>query len=396
MPVSKRYFPPVDFKTRFPAIDGLRALAVTSVFLYHYGGGAHGGLLLRVFNIVRQRGGMGVELFFVISGFLITGILYDTRNDSHFFKRFFARRTVRIFPVFYLVFAVLLLLTPIFHYQWRWVHLTFLVYLGNIFGNLDFSAYGLTSANHPSANIMFDHFWSLCVEEQFYLLWPFVVWKVADRVRLLWTAVGLCVFSILLRCAALILIPMQAETWIGRTLPFRLDSLLAGAILALVLRGPAADRWQRACKWIFLVSAALVLSIFVLSPSGNSPWFLIPGLTLISTASAGLIGCTLRSGSAAYQIFYFKPLRILGKYSYGFYVFHLLWYWAFLQLLNAVAARTHSLMIAGLVALPLNFCLTFLAAKLSFDLFESRFLVLKRGFEYDSEVSQHKHAFITR
>jgi peptidoglycan/LPS O-acetylase OafA/YrhL len=165
--VSIRNFSPIDFKTRFPALDGIRALAVTMVFIAHFGGGSHGGKVLQLVNEIRQRCWTGVDLFFVLSGFLITGILFDTRNDSHFFKRFFARRSVRIFPVFYLVFTILLLLTPIFQYQWRWLHLTFLVYLGNLFGNYDFSLYELLSANHPTAKVSLGHLWSLCVEEQF-------------------------------------------------------------------------------------------------------------------------------------------------------------------------------------------------------------------------------------
>ncbi|XWK71070.1 hypothetical protein RBB80_17765 [Tunturiibacter gelidiferens] len=88
MSEKARQFLPINFKDRFPALDGIRAVAVTMVFLNHYGGGAHGGVVLQVLNEIRGRGWLGVDLFFVLSGFLITGILFDTRNDSHFFKRF--------------------------------------------------------------------------------------------------------------------------------------------------------------------------------------------------------------------------------------------------------------------------------------------------------------------
>jgi peptidoglycan/LPS O-acetylase OafA/YrhL len=80
------HFAPINFKDRFPALDGIRAMAVTMVFMDHFGGGAHGGRVLNVINVIRERGWVGVDLFFVLSGFLITGILFDTRNDSHFFK----------------------------------------------------------------------------------------------------------------------------------------------------------------------------------------------------------------------------------------------------------------------------------------------------------------------
>jgi peptidoglycan/LPS O-acetylase OafA/YrhL len=397
MPSTQRHFAPIDFKTRFPALDGIRALAVTLVFADHFGGGSHGGGILRFINIARQRGWVGVDLFFVLSGFLITGILYDTRADSHYFKRFFARRAVRIFPVFYLVVALLLLLTPVFHYEWHWLQLTFLIYMGNFFGNANFDLYGVVSATHPAATATVGHFWSLCVEEQFYLLWPIAVWFIRDRVRLLWTATGISLLALALRLAMLARFsPELSETWIVRTLPFRMDALLIGAILALVLRGPAADRWQRSAKWIFLFAAAAVLTIFILSPAYDSPWLMSIGLTLTALASAGLICCTLRSGSPAFQLFYFKPLRILGKYSYGFYVYHLLFRVAWIKFLTFAGARLHSIALAGIVELGAVFVTTFLVSKLSYDLIEVKFLRLKRHFEYDSEIAVHKHAFTTK
>ena len=397
MASSPRHFAPIDFKTRFPALDGIRAIAVTLVFLEHFGGGSHGGAVLKIINIVRQRGWVGVDLFFVLSGFLITGILYDTRADTQFFKRFFARRTLRIFPVFYLVLFLLLALTPIFHSQWHWLQLTFLVYMGNFFGNYNFTLYSIRSANHPAALANIGHFWSLCVEEQFYLLWPPAVWLLRDRVRLIWTAAGISVLALVLRLLALwSLGDVHAETWIIRTLPFRMDALLIGAILALVLRGPAADRWQRSGRWVFLAATAATLAIFLLSPAYDSPWLLSIGLTCTALASAGLIASTLRSGSPAFRIFYRKPLRVLGRYSYGFYVYHAVFAMAWIHLLVVLTSKLHSIALGGIGALAINYAATFLVSMLSYKLFEVRFLRFKRHFEYDSEVSEHKHAFTTR
>ena len=396
MAATARSFHPIDFKTRLPALDGIRALAVTMVFFNHFGGGSHGGPVLRALDEVRKRGWIGVDLFFVLSGFLITGILFDTRNDPKFFQRFFARRSLRIFPVFYLVVTVLLLLTPVFHYQWRWAHLTFLVYMGNFFGNYDFSLYEVLSANHPTAKVFIGHLWSLCVEEQFYLLWPLAIWTIRDRVRLLWTAAGLSTLALLLRWAVCLhFVASLAERWITRTLPFRMDTLLIGAILALLLRGSSADACQRACKWIFLSAFAGVLAVFFLSPAYDSPWLLTIGYTLIALASAGLIGTTLRSGSPSFRLFCLKPLRTLGKYSYGFYIFHVLYGWAWIQFLVFVSAKTHSMALGGIIALTTNFLVTFTVSKLSYDLFEVRFLRFKKHFEYDSEVAGHRHAFTT-
>ena len=368
------------------------------VFLNHYGGGAKGGPILRALDALRERGGFGVDLFFVLSGFLITGILFDTRNDSQFFKRFFARRCLRIFPVFYLVVAILLALTPVLHYQWRAGHLLFLVYLGNFLANHDFSYYAVFSPNHKIFTANIAHFWSLCVEEQFYLLWPIAVWAIRDRIKLIWTAGGISLLALVLRCLMFWMAgPLVAERWIVRTLPFRMDSLLIGAILALLLRGANADRWQRLCRPVFLVFTALTFAIFAFSPAFDSPWLMTIGFTCIALASAGLIGSTLRAGSPAFKLFYRKPLRILGKYSYGFYVFHAIFITAWIQFLVMMYYALHqSRALSGIVALSTNFVVTFLLAKLSYDLFEVKFLRWKRHFEYDSELAEHKHAFTTK
>jgi len=395
---QREKFAPIDFKQRFPALDGIRALAVLMVFADHFGGGAHGGKILQLVNEIRGYGWVGVDIFFVLSGFLITGILYDTRHDSRFFQRFFARRSLRIFPVFYLVVAVCLALTPIFHYVWRPGHLLFLFYMGNFLANHDFSYYMINSRNHaPAANIFIGHFWSLCVEEQFYLLWPIGVWLLRDRVKILWTATALCVLALALRFVMVFTLNLSvAETWIVRTLPFRMDALLFGGILALLLRGPNADRWQRACLPLFVFGAGGFVALCVIRPPHFYLLLLSMGLTLTAFAGTGLIGLTLPSGSPAFRLFYRKPLRVLGKYSYGFYIYHVLFGNAWIALLVFLEHRLHSLSMAGFIMIPSALVVTFFVSKLSFDLFEVKFLRWKRHFEYDSELVEHQHAFITK
>ncbi len=397
MPADKRGFAPIDFKTRFPALDGIRALAITMVFACHYGGGSHGGRILRAINVLRERGWVGVDLFFVLSGFLITGILYDTSADSRFFSRFYIRRSLRILPVFYIVVLLVALLTPILHYEWHWMQLTFVFYIGNFFANYNWNLYFVTSAAHPGAKVSIGHFWSLCVEEQFYLMWPLVVWWVRDRVKLIRAAIGISALSLGLRVAMMAKFGLViGATWIIRTLPFRMDSLLIGGILALLLRGPAAESWQRASKWVFGVFLGAALAVFIFSPAYDSPWLLSVGLTFNALASAGLIGMTLRPGSRAYRLFHLKPLRVLGKYSYGFYVYHLLFETAWINATVSLEHRLHSLALPGLIMLPANFLLVFLVSKASYDWIEARFLRLKRHFEYDSEIAEHRHAFAGR
>ncbi|HEU4636009.1 MAG TPA: acyltransferase, partial [Edaphobacter sp.] len=345
-------------------------------------------------NQIRLRGWIGVDLFFTLSGFLITGILYDTRTDSHFFKRFFARRSVRIFPIFYLVFSIFLVLTPFLHYQWRAGHVLFPLYLGNLSLAFDPSLETIWSANHPAWSAHLVHFWSLCVEEQFYLIWPVAVWLVRDRLKLIRIAAGLSFLALLLRIAAVAIVPAGSiEVWVVHQLPFRMDSLLVGGILALALRGPHADRWQSLCKWVFLLSIIAFVGLSAAVPEINKTWLNTIGFSLLATGSAGLIGTTLRPGSASFRFFHLRPLRILGKYSYGFYVYHLLWAGAWTALVENLTRRFHSSVLANATSDVLNFCLTFLVAKISYDFFEVRFLRYKKNFEYDSELREHRTNF---
>ncbi len=365
------------------------------VFALHFGAGSHGAVL-KLVKAISLRGGMGVDLFFVLSGFLITGILYDTQSDSHYFLRFFGRRSIRIFPIFYSVLAILSVLTPALAYQWR------LGYPCVPFSMLGTSLWRsiprlkvIGSAIHPTASAQLVHFWSLCVEEQFYLLWPFVVWSVRDRIRpTIWVAGGLSVAALAFRVAFILNFSAQYyEDWMQHMLPFRMDALLIGAILALVMRGPRADLWQRSGKWLFMISTVAVLVITVHSPSSSSRWYNTVGSSTVALASAGLIGDTLRRDSIAYRFFHLRPLRILGKYSYGFYVYHLIWAEAWSHLEQTLAVRLHSSVLATAIVDVVSFALTFVVAKLSYDYFEIRFLRWKKSFEYDSEQTSHRHAF---
>src|SRR5258706_538487 len=159
-----------------PALDGLRGVAILLVLVLHFAPYAPGlqaptVLLDRLYLRVSGIGWTGVDLFFVLSGYLITGILYDTRGSKHYFRQFYARRFLRIFPLYYVALALFLIILPWPHSfdsvirelrgdaVWYWTYLY----------NMRVAATGFL----PSSAL--GHFWSLAVEEQFYLIWPIVV-----------------------------------------------------------------------------------------------------------------------------------------------------------------------------------------------------------------------------
>ncbi len=375
----------ISSKVTYPALDGLRAVAVTLVFMEHFGGGSHGGRFLDSFNRVRIFGSAGVSLFFVLSGFLITGILYDTLQNKHYFKSFYARRSLRIFPIFYLVMTLVLILTPILQYPLQRGHIAFVFYLGNVFANWNWGLYILTSPTHPVLSMNLGHFWSLFVEEQFYLIWPVVIFLVRDRVRLIRLTLAVIPLVLLLRIGMVLTLPLNtAEQFAFRMLPTRSDDLLVGGAMALLLRGPAAARWLSR-SWLFFVSgtcAFFALAIWRGNFGFRDPYNLTIGLSFISLASAGLIALAIQGNTIVFRWLSVYPLRLIGKYSYGFYIYHMLFDRARIAYLLWSIAFFHSMLIGGLIYAATSYLGVLLIAGLSYELFEKRFLALKSRFQY--------------
>jgi peptidoglycan/LPS O-acetylase OafA/YrhL len=311
----------------FPALDGLRTLAFVAVFLDHYMGIA----IL----------GLGVNVFFVLSGFLITGILLDTRDQPHRVRNFYVRRTLRIFPLYYAVFVVLLLLTPVMHWRWNSAWSLWPAYLGNY---LMYLPEWLPRAEwmHVSNGQLFGaggvvlqlgHFWTLCFEEQFYLIWPWFVFT-RSRKFLFWFVGAVLVFEPIARYIAELTFPPAAirAGVLYRTMPFASDALLWGALLALLLRSQYRRQMIAAGRTLayVLVPLALAYLLFFIDlhlPGWQPPLarFAYGGqgiFTAVDLLSAALLLAALEPGGPLYAMLNLKPLRWLGRISYGLYVFH--------------------------------------------------------------------------
>jgi len=152
----------------YPALNGLRAVAILMVFVNHYGALAIGRTIPLMFW-------PGVDLFFVLSGFLITGILYDSRESERYFRDFYTRRALRIFPLYYGFFVLVRILKPLLHLVYSPLFWSNWLYVSNLvrpwWGNP-------TEIFWPQVTptpVVLGALWSLCVEEQFYLVWPLLV-----------------------------------------------------------------------------------------------------------------------------------------------------------------------------------------------------------------------------
>jgi peptidoglycan/LPS O-acetylase OafA/YrhL len=372
--------PAPENKIFYPALDGFRAAAALLVFVHHY--------VLAHLPPALRWGWAGVDVFFVLSGFLITGILFDTRESPHRLRNFYSRRALRIFPLYYGVAIVVLLTTPLFHWMWSRIWVLGPLYL------LNYARYVHPVATHSGdllfsgslkLPLAFGHFWSLCVEEQFYLVWPLVVFLVRDRVRLR----NLCVAAVfvvpLLRWAAVSVVPPQflAYDLLYRATPFRVDALLLGGAVALMLRGPEAARLRRLAVPLLIASTlalalAWLVAVRVLHQSSAAdttvPWISTLGFSLIDLIAAAVLLLTLQPGNLFFRAFSFRPLRWLGQMSYGFYVFHYLPIVFYDHLFDRVTR--HAWILEAVFAFVVTVCLSYV----SFRFFEAPFLRLKDRF----------------
>jgi peptidoglycan/LPS O-acetylase OafA/YrhL len=377
----------------YPALDGLRAIAFLMVFGQHY--------------LALAWGWTGVNVFFVLSGFLITGILFDTRDDPHRVKNFYLRRTLRIFPLYYGLFALLLLLTPLMHWQWDRFWLAWPLYAGNFLRFLSPAAAipksplelaadaHLTSRLLPRSELYLGHLWSLCVEEQFYLLWPWVVFFVRDRRKLVAICATAVVFVPLFRLALQAEAPgwMLAGELLYRFTPAQMDALLMGGLIALVWRGAARARLEKLAQGTAALGSvavaaylAFVLHGWRMTPAQYPHWMFTGGLAFADLYSAAILVCALRPESWTYALLHQRPLRSIGRLSYGAYVFHDLLHGLFVHVVvhrgGLRFATPSGQRDAATAAIALPF--TLLMAWCSFRFFESPFLNLKERWTRSS------------
>jgi peptidoglycan/LPS O-acetylase OafA/YrhL len=344
-------------------LDGLRAFAILAVIIHHYGEyyllPIHpNSSLLR--DVVESLG-MGVDLFFVLSGFLITGILLDALGKPYFFKRFYWRRGLRIWPLYYVfLLAVLLVHRQIFS---RIGVAPFALYYRNFLG-----------PDHAS-DIYIGQFWSLCVEEQFYLVWPVVLFFLPKRMRL--PLIVLLIGAAF--CFRIYFSWRGMDPYIIYRLPFcHMDVLLAGAMLAVLTRiGIAEHTFGMICWTACVLGAAGLIGLeSSLLPKLNI--ILVPfAITSSAFLFGGIVGLCIRARGARTRAFLGSHfLGEISKRSYAMYVFHLLPLYASVVLLDRAKSLPNEA-VAALVLMTLVGLITYGMAWLSWRFLEEPILRLK-------------------
>ena len=369
---------------RVPVLDGVRGVAILLILFHHvvvYSGLDRSVLIDRALLAAGSAAWLGVDLFFVLSGFLITGILYDAKGSQRYFSSFYGRRVLRIFPLYYGFLACMYLMAPLLlapeaaealraKQIWYWTYLV----------NVDVAFHGWPEPGHLG------HFWTLAIEEQFYLIWPLVV-LVCDRRRLMMVCTASVLIALMLRTAVPILMePLAAHV----LLPTRMDTLAIGGLVALLMRAPAGRAWLKRWARVILVigSAWLCLLFFVRQGlSGLDPVVQTMGYSVIALTSAALIATVVDVTGLPWlcRVLASAPLIFLGKYSYGLYVVHQ-------PIMLAVAesgltvdafARLGGSSIPGVLAFgAVTVGLSVAAALITWHLWEAPFLRLKKYLPY--------------
>ena len=350
----------------YPALDGIRGVAILLVVFFHN----FGFLNYSVF------GWLGVDLFFVLSGFLITDILLNTFGANHFLKNFYARRILRVFPLYYTSLIIFLLVLPnirnlpvqmdyyVNHQIWLWIYLQNWLYVF-----------------HPPHISTLNHLWSLALEEQFYLVWPLIILLI-KKPKLL-----LLFISVLL----LLTVGMRIWVWFNKIEKLsyfnlytftRIDGICIGCMVALLqkLNSRFLNKYTSAIVVFF---AALNFLFYFINKNNNDSFSYLAMVGYTTFAMLfGLLIYHIVNGSATIFsfIFNFSALKQIGRISYGYYIIH----WP-LYLMTRNALENWSRDNIQIIS-PLFFAsfvasvAAYLLGYLSYHYFEMRFLKLKKHF----------------
>ena len=369
-------------------LDGLRGIAVILVLLFHFAWTfPEGNPLALVLHRLLWVGWVGVDLFFVLSGYLITRGLVAPSDQlvGVRLRKFWARRVLRIFPLYYIVLIVgavvcLIVSAPL-------PSLPYWFYFQNY--ALAFDPYPLRWTAH---------FWSLAIEEQFYFLWPLVALR-APRRSLVPITVSLVLFCIVVRGGMGVYMHMlehvnheaaeQVAKLAYRATPTHMDGLLLGALLAIMGWDKGswiAQTWKKLRPAILVLTTLTIVALFFVTHGFNDydGRVIVIGYSALAFFFASVVSIVV--DGALFPVFSklltSRPLRACGRVSYGMYLLHwpfVVWSVGPLERMQESASPMVGIAI-GLDAIAVGIAITYVLAELSFRFVETPFLRLKERF----------------
>jgi peptidoglycan/LPS O-acetylase OafA/YrhL len=363
--------------SRIVSLDAWRGLALILVYAGHCLGIAAAMVEPQTVSAAMRKvgsfGGFGLSFLFVLSGYLITRILLESRGSQHYYKTYFARRILRIFPVYYLFLALTLIAAPALFGRKPVIN----DFLGITQSPAWLWFYGTNIIQSIKSDWCFGrliHLWSLSVEEHFYVLWPLIVAFLPGR-RVLQLSLSLVTISLIARVVLGFgmheFIAMRVNTFCN------MDCIAAGAALAVLLAMQSKPACARIAK--ILLAVAAVATPFYAVYSWIHPT--LSGVFAPTLGAIGFSGLVLMSVSEpqSCQLIGAKFFKIVGKYSYGLYLFHYpIIYFVSLHCVSA----SWSPAVLTLALFAISWAIAAPLAILSFHMYETPFLRLKDKFEY--------------
>lgn len=349
-----------------PQLDGLRGLAILLVISFHYFG------FIKIFSL----GWAGVDLFFVLSGYLITSRLYFLKKQKKFFSSFYKNRALRILPVY---FATLLIFFTVINF---------------ILPNKNFDVFKYYNSNWWSFLLFFQnwtfinqmpypdhllHFWTLAVEEQFYLIWPLFLFIFLDSKKIYFITILVLIIIIFFRCTLYLQYPglSDYQHYFYNTF-CRMDSFIIGGLLFLLQQKKNLKELE---IYLLIPIIFLVAGIYFTNTKQANIFITTAGYTFLAIFFAGIINfITLNPKSILSKFFRMGWLRFTGKISYGLYIFHwivLITFQSKLKFLIYTDMKFNDT-ISYWISLIVCLVISFVISVVSFYFFESYFLKLKK------------------
>lgn len=355
---------PPHTSNRIPSLDGFRAISIAMVLFGHLSGTQRfpGRAASLVEGSLGDIAFLGVVVFFVISGFLITSLLMREYNETGAIslKQFYLRRVLRIFPAFYTFILLSLLASTL-----GWIHL-----IGRDF------IFALTySVNYDSTRPwQFGHLWSLSVEEQFYLIWPLALILLRERRSLILAIAAIFIGPMVRVAISEYISHVNPHSMLSNTavFPAMFDYLATGCALALLRPWLLTQRWYlclTASRWLILI----VPLVFAINRIEGYMAVMLFGSPVLNVCLALLIeACTRHSKTLVGRFLNWKPIAALGVLSYSLY----LWQQPFINRYSSEWINTF----------PQNLLLAFIAALLSYFIVERAFLRLRNRHQRTAEL----------